>query len=318
MAGPTDILTEDVKDLRETNRQLASEIKGVFERLSAEMRDSNQRLADAINRVAKDVGDLRVEATKGLGDFRTEVTRELSDFRLEVTTDLGSINTSLGKYQTKTDDYLSVAKWAAGATTTVVLGLVVWSYSAYSRAVHIEESIIALRDHAEKQDRRIDKMLELLGQKEQAPLRPIPIPTDPHSKTLAPPTGNPSGDNRHAAPGSSSRRLTVAASRLLLNIDHISDDEYSSESSSENSPQDEDGPGGLITAGNSSESSSELGAEDRDGGDVVASDGQRRLRPGTTRSLQVVQGARGTSDGQQRLRPGTTATRQSAGKKMAP
>jgi hypothetical protein len=49
MAGPTDILSEDVKELRESNRQLAAEIKGVFGRLSAEIRESNQRLTDKLD-----------------------------------------------------------------------------------------------------------------------------------------------------------------------------------------------------------------------------------------------------------------------------
>ena len=39
MAGPNDILTEDVKVPRDANRQLATEIKGVFERLAADLRD---------------------------------------------------------------------------------------------------------------------------------------------------------------------------------------------------------------------------------------------------------------------------------------
>ncbi|MGO9923897.1 MAG: hypothetical protein ACLQIB_55515 [Isosphaeraceae bacterium] len=64
MAGPTDILTEDVKDLREANRQLAAEIKVAFERVSGELRESNHRVADAINSVARDLGNFRVEVAK--------------------------------------------------------------------------------------------------------------------------------------------------------------------------------------------------------------------------------------------------------------
>ncbi len=218
MAGPTDILTEDVKDLREANRLLASEIKGVFDRLSADLRDSSQGLAGAIREVGKDLasfrvetakelgaintnlGSFRIEVAKELGDLRTQVAKELStinaelgNFRVEVAKELGTINadlgnsrvevarelgtikTSLEKYQGRTEAYLAVARWAVGVATVVVLGLVAWSYSAYARAVRIEESVIELkqsvvelkqsvvelRDHAKQQDGRIDKLIEL-------------------------------------------------------------------------------------------------------------------------------------------------------------
>jgi hypothetical protein len=189
MAGPTDILTEDVKDLREANRLLTSEIKGAFERLSADLRDSSQGLAGAIREVARDLSSFRVEVAKELGDLRTQVAKELGTInadlghsRVEVAKELGTIQTSLEKYQGRTEAYLAVARWAVGVATVVVLGLVAWSYSAYARAVRIEQSVVELkqsvvelkqsvvelkqsvvelRDHAKQQDGRIDKLIEL-------------------------------------------------------------------------------------------------------------------------------------------------------------
>ena len=78
MAGPTDVLTEDVKDLRAANRELTDEMKRVFDRLSGEMwnsnqrtadamRESNQRLVDAINRLGGDFSNFRVEVAKESG-----------------------------------------------------------------------------------------------------------------------------------------------------------------------------------------------------------------------------------------------------------
>ena len=160
-AGPTDVLTEDVKELRgvdrdlavalrESNRQLGEEIKRVFDRLSGEMRDSNLRMADAmrdsnlrltdaINRLAGDFGNFRVEVAKDLGT----VNASIQTLKGEVAKDLGAINTNLEPFKGRTETSLSVARWAVGVVMTVVLGLVAWSYSAYARAVHIEDSIVA-------------------------------------------------------------------------------------------------------------------------------------------------------------------------------
>jgi hypothetical protein len=143
VAAPTDVLTEDVKELRESNRQLATEIKGVFERLSIEIRDSNQRLTDAINRVASD----------------------LANFRVEVAKELGAINASLEAFKARTESSLSVARWAVAVSVPILVGLVVWSYSAYERAVRIEDSVTSLREHAKEQDARIAKLIELREKK---------------------------------------------------------------------------------------------------------------------------------------------------------
>jgi hypothetical protein len=167
VAGPTDILSEDVKDLREVNRQLAEEIKRVFEHSTAETRESNHRLSDAINRVATDLSNFRVEIAKELGDFRVEIAKKL-----------GVINANLEGFKGRTENSLAVARWVVAVSVPVLLGLVVWSYSAYARAGHIEDSVTALKDsvtalkdHAKDQDARIGKLIEL-----QSPDRKPPSP----------------------------------------------------------------------------------------------------------------------------------------------
>ena len=203
MAGPTDILSDDVKDLRDANRQLAEEIKRVFERSTADTRESNQRMADAINRVATDLSNVRVEIAKelresnqrlsdaiirvtaDLGNFRVEIAKELGvinadlgNFRVEIAERLGAINANLEGFRGRTENSLAVARWAITVSVPVLLGLVIWSYSAYERAVRIEDSVTALKDsvtalkdHAKDQDARIGKLIEL-----QTPNRKPPSP----------------------------------------------------------------------------------------------------------------------------------------------
>jgi hypothetical protein len=92
MAGPTDVLTEDVKDLRtanrelaselrEANRELASEIKDIFKSLSAELRESNHRLTESINGVARDLGNFRVEVAKDLGVINTNLEKSATSLK---------------------------------------------------------------------------------------------------------------------------------------------------------------------------------------------------------------------------------------------
>ncbi len=97
MAGPTDILTEDVKELRETNRELALEIKGVFERLSTEMRESNLRLTEAINSLARDFSNFRVEVAKEFGAVRAEMAKEFGAVRGEMEKEFGEVNARMEK-----------------------------------------------------------------------------------------------------------------------------------------------------------------------------------------------------------------------------
>jgi hypothetical protein len=182
MAGPTDLLNEDVKELRESHRQFAGEIKGVFERLSAEMRDSNQRLTDAIGGLSRDFSNFRVEVTRELGTINVNLEKN----RVETAKELGTINTNLESFKGRIETSLKVATWTLGVAVPILLGLVYWSYTATERAVRIEDSILALRDHAKAQDSRIDKLLDFRGtiEKEHRPQSPVFTvpPPDPQLK----------------------------------------------------------------------------------------------------------------------------------------
>jgi hypothetical protein len=166
MAGPTDVLTEDVKEFRAANRELADEIKRVFDRLSGEMWNSNQRMADTMR-----------ESNQRLADAINRLAGDFGNFRVEVAKELGAINTNLETFKGRTETSLSVAKWAVGVSVPALIGLVIWSYSAYARAVRIEDSVLALKDHAKGQDERISKLIELRGVNE--PPRSTPNPTVP-------------------------------------------------------------------------------------------------------------------------------------------
>ncbi len=92
MAGPTDLLTQDVKGLREANRALALEIKGVFERLSTDMRESNLRLTEAINGLARDFSNFRVEVAKEFGAVRAEMAKESGELSARMEKGFGEVN----------------------------------------------------------------------------------------------------------------------------------------------------------------------------------------------------------------------------------
>jgi hypothetical protein len=147
------------------------------EYLAEQIEASNDRLTKAIDDLARKVEDGQ---------------KEFIQFRLDLTDKLSAIQNSLS--------------WAKGIAVLVVLpvvfGVVAWSYKAADRAARIEESVIALRDHAKDQDARIAKLIELRDEKEKPPSRPLTVPTDPRGKDPMPPSGAASGDNRLDSPDS--------------------------------------------------------------------------------------------------------------------
>jgi len=144
MPIPTDHLADQIQ---QTNERLAKAI----EHLSAELREQNERLTDAIHDVSRDLGIFRADVAREFGVLRADVAREFGVFRADVARELSAIQTSL-----------AWAKWIATIVVVpTVLGLVAWSYKAADRAARIEESIVALRDHARDQDQRIAKLIEL-------------------------------------------------------------------------------------------------------------------------------------------------------------
>ena len=138
---------------------------------------SNNRLTKAIDDLVRK-GD---EDRKEFGQFRLEVTDKLSaignslawakgiaeefgQFRLEVTDKLSAIGNSLA--------------WAKGIAALIVvptvLGVAAFSYKAAERAARIEESIVALRDHAKEQDARIAKLIELFEDRSKGKTPAVP------------------------------------------------------------------------------------------------------------------------------------------------
>lgn len=170
MAGPTDVLTEDVKELREANRQLAAEIKDVFERLSSEMRESNNRLAaglresnlrlaEAINGVAKDLGSLRVEVAAELRESNLRlveaingIAKDLGSLRVEVAKDFGAVNASLEAFRARTETSFKVAVWGV----TLAVGTIL---AGVGSAVGITWYAAKLDSRVEQVERRVEETI---------------------------------------------------------------------------------------------------------------------------------------------------------------
>ncbi len=84
---PTEHIVDDLKDLRESHRQLAGEVH-----------------------------ELRSE----LAGFRVEVARDLGAVRTEMAT----VNGTLERLEGRLDHSLSVAKWTIGILAPAILGLI--------------------------------------------------------------------------------------------------------------------------------------------------------------------------------------------------
>ncbi len=91
MAGPTDLPTEDVKDLRESQKRLAGEV----------------------HEIRGELAGLRLEMAEKFGEFRTEMAGSL-----------GAINGTLESLRTRLDHSVSVAKWTVGILMPIIVGLI--------------------------------------------------------------------------------------------------------------------------------------------------------------------------------------------------
>jgi hypothetical protein len=180
MAGPTDVLTEDVKDLRESNRRLGDEIKGAFDRATSELRDSNLRLTDAINGVKGDLGNFRVEVAK----------------------DLGNINATLQGFQGRTETSFKVAARGSLIAIATALGLFGATITGAWYAGHVDAAVSAMREHAKEQDARIAELIKMQQVRETLLKKTSPVPPynlepvpeynpgvrDPNSSAVGPPS----------------------------------------------------------------------------------------------------------------------------------
>jgi hypothetical protein len=126
------------------------------EYLAEQIEASNERLTRAIDELTRKV-------EKGQEEFIS--------FRLDLTDKLSAIRNSMG--------------WVKGIAALVIvpaaLAIAAFSYKATDRAARLEESIIALRDHAKEQDERIARLIDLQrgAEKGPAPPRTMPPPGSP-------------------------------------------------------------------------------------------------------------------------------------------
>jgi hypothetical protein len=181
----------------ETDVMLAAEIKGVFERLSADIRDSNLRQADAINGVARDLGSFRVEVAKelgtinaDLGSFRVEVAKDLGELRTGVAKDLGAINTNLEGFRGRTETSFKVAVWGISLAAVSLLGGFGFALTLTWRAAHVDAAVTELREHAKEQDARISELIKLGAVQpsvHRGPTPPIPPDGSRGSSNVGPP-----------------------------------------------------------------------------------------------------------------------------------
>ncbi len=94
---PTELLAEDIRDLRESNHRIAARV---------------DRLEGAVRDLGRD-----------LGNFRADVASEIGGLRSEVVNKLNAINTNLEKFQARTVTSLRLAGGAITLLMPVVSGL---------------------------------------------------------------------------------------------------------------------------------------------------------------------------------------------------
>jgi hypothetical protein len=170
MPAPTDILSDDVKDLRESHQRLADEVHdlrddlagfrvevtGEFGKLRTEVAGEFGKLR---TEVAGEFGKFRTEVAGEFGKFRTEVANEFGKLRAEVAKDLGTINGTLVRLETRLDHSVSVAKWTIGILTPVILGLIgaafwlTWHAAKLDSRVEQVEKAVLSKDKVEASNR---------------------------------------------------------------------------------------------------------------------------------------------------------------------
>ena len=124
--APTELLAEDIRDLRETNHRMAARLDS----LDAAVRDLGRDLGHLRAEVASEIGGLRAEMATEIGGLRTEI----GGLRTEVVEKLGAINTNLEKFQARTDTSLRNAGWAITILAPVVIALIGAAFLGIVRA----------------------------------------------------------------------------------------------------------------------------------------------------------------------------------------
>jgi hypothetical protein len=128
--APTELLAEDIRDLRESNHRIAARV-------------------DSLERAVRDIGTFRVDFGGQIGGFRGELAYQVGRFRAEVMEKLNAINTNLEKFEARIEASLRFAVWATTILTPVVIGLI--------------GGALWITWHAAKLDSRVERVESRLG-----------------------------------------------------------------------------------------------------------------------------------------------------------
>ncbi len=151
--APTELLTDNLRDLRESNLRIAARLDSVEAAVRDVTRDLGDFRADfasgmrglcaeiasqmgglragitsklgATNpRVAGDLGRFRADVATQIGELQSQVATEIGGLRSEVVEKLGAINTNLERFQARTETSLRVLGWAITILIPLVISLV--------------------------------------------------------------------------------------------------------------------------------------------------------------------------------------------------
>ena len=155
--APTELLAEDIRDLRESNHRIASRVDS----LEGAVRDLGRDLGNFRAEVASEIGGLRSDLASEigalrseLGGLRSELASEIGGLRSEMVDRLNAINTNLEKFQARTETSLRLAGWAITLLVPVVFSLMGGAFW--------------ITWHAAKLDSRVERVESRLGKEPSA------------------------------------------------------------------------------------------------------------------------------------------------------
>lgn len=177
MPVPTEVLNEDIRDLRDSNQRLTASVQEIGRSLNARIDDNHrefvtfrvevvEKLGSLNSKVETIRGDIRTEVAEKLGTlntsieaFRGEIRTELEAFRgeirTEVTEKLGSLNTNLEtirgdfrEFQSMVISAISVAKWGVGIAIPIQVSLIGVSFWLAFHAGRLDSRVTQLESQA--------------------------------------------------------------------------------------------------------------------------------------------------------------------------
>ena len=144
--APTELLAEDIRDLRESTHRIATRVDG----LEGAVRDLGRDVANFRADVTQELGNFRAEVTREVGNLRTDVNREVGSLRADVTRELGSINTNLESLRVRFEDSISVAKWTVGILAPMVIAVVSGGFWLTWHAAKLDSRVQEIENRQEK------------------------------------------------------------------------------------------------------------------------------------------------------------------------